>query len=174
MIESPSRLEVVPIQLKDTITDGISWLILINSKSHDNHYSLPSREEAPVGIGLSLLFHETLSVISSCGWSDSCFDVFGEDILLQNCDCAAFELFPLPNIYESTLGIGEPCVTLQARVASSPDTTLTCGEARLMWIKMKIENTNHEIGTRKNRKWVIQEIRQKKQSLKRQGVLFYE
>ena len=92
------------------------------------------------------------------------FRCFCEDILLQNSDCAAFELFSFPNIYESTLGIGEPCVTLQARVASSPDTTLTCGEARLMWIKMKIENTNHEIGTRKNRKWD-----KKKQSLKRQG-----
>ena len=67
-------------------------------------------------------------------------------------------------INKSTFGIGDPCVTLQARVASSPDTTLTCGEARLMWIKMKIENTNHEIGSRNNRKWDI-----KKQSLKRQG-----
>ena len=81
------------LKIPSLITDGINWLILINSKSFDNHYSLPSREEAPVGIGLSLLFHETLSVISSWGWSDSCFDVFGEGILLQNSDCAAFELF---------------------------------------------------------------------------------
>ena len=80
------------------------------------------------------------------------FPCFCQDTLLQNCDCAAFELFSLPNIYESTFGIGEPCVTLQARVASSPDTTLTCGEARLMWINIKIKNTNHEIGSRNNRK----------------------
>ena len=82
---------------------------LIHSKSHDNHFSLPSREAAPVGIGLSLLFHETLSVISLCGWSDSCFHVFGENILLQNCDFAAFELFPLPNLsMNQPLALGNP------------------------------------------------------------------
>ena len=99
MIESPSRLEVIPIKLKDTI----SWLILINSKSFDNHLSLPSREEAPVGIGLSLLFHKTLSVISSCGWSDYCFDVFvrtfcSRIVTVLPLNCSLFPIYQWINL----------------------------------------------------------------------------
>ena len=50
-------------------------------------------------------------------------------------------------INKSTFGIGEPCVTLQARVASSPDSTLTCGEGRLMCIEI-VENQELKIAKR--------------------------